>query len=131
MDPTETPRQYFDRLIAERMAANYEHVSLEPAQFTIGSFISATMSITDPEDAAAFYAGLVDNLNSQPDLNPRGAEYVARANIGWCFGEGMKPELIAMWSAVTGASHPVFGTTMPSTSKESFDAGVRLAGVQQ
>lgn len=124
MDPTETPREYYDRLIAEKMAQSYSHLDLDEGKFTIGALIDATMSIRDPEDAAAFYVGMVEYLNEQPDLDPRGAEYVAKANIGWCFGEGMYPELKAMWNDVTGATHPVFDMSSPSAT-EAFAAGMK------
>lgn len=79
---------------------------------TIGDFIRAVLDIDNKEDAERFIRGYMEWLKEQPDLDERGPEFVMRSNIGWCFGEGMKPERIAMWNKVCGATHPVFGTAV-------------------
>lgn len=91
--------------------------------FTIGEFISAIFSIEDETDAKALYDGYLDYLRQQADIGGT-PEDIARSNIGWCFGEGMVPERIKMWVKVCGASHPVFGTTVPSL-QEAFSEGVK------
>ena len=95
-----------------------------PERHNIGDFIGAVMAISTEEEATEFYRGYIDFLEVQPDRT-HPAEYVADANIGWCFGEGMSAEKQAMWSKCTTASHPIFGRTTP-TSKEAFEAGVKV-----
>lgn len=93
---------------------------------TIGHLVRAIMQIHKPEDARQFYEEYVEYLKTCPDLDHRGPEYVARMNIGWCFGEGMAEADRAMWREVCAARHPAFGTmeSNPST-QEAFDAGLR------
>jgi hypothetical protein len=81
---------------------------------TIGDFIGAVMVIDTPENARQFYEGYLTYLENQPDRTMP-PEAVARANIGWCFGEGLAQEKIEMWIHVCHAAHPMFGTTKPST----------------
>lgn len=91
---------------------------------TIGELMEAVFSVENEEDAREFYFGYLEYLRKLPKLQG-GAERIARGNIGWCFGEGMAPEKIKMWSEACGASHPVFGTGTPSP-KEAFEAGVKV-----
>lgn len=95
-------------------------------QMTIGHLCGAVFSMHREEDAAQFYSEYVEWLRNQPDLK-QPAETIARANIGWFFGEGMPDTDRAMWRKV-GASHPVFGgmETIPSP-QEAFAAGVRTS----
>jgi hypothetical protein len=85
------------------------------------------MAIDNEADALRFYDGCVAHLEAQPDRKDP-ADCVAKANIGWCFGEGMDSDRVAMWRKVCGASHPVFG---PMTTKvlpeEAFAAGQQAA----
>jgi hypothetical protein len=85
---------------------------------TIGHFVRATMAISNPDDAARFYRGCVANVQKQIDMGKRESKFTATeaaySNIGWCFGEGMSDEKIAMWCSVCGASNPVFGKVMPT-----------------
>ncbi|KKL19293.1 hypothetical protein LCGC14_2466930, partial [marine sediment metagenome] len=74
-------------------------------------------------DAKKFYQGYLGFLEQFPETKGD-KERVARSNIGWCFGEGMTPDKIKMWSTVCEASHPVFGTTVP-TSEEALEAGIK------
>ncbi len=93
---------------------------------TIGQFIEAVMSISDPIEALLFYQGYLQWLETQ-DTSEHPVEYVAKVNIGWCFGEGMSPRRVEMWSKVCGAYHPVFGTTTNIDPKEAFEAGIKVA----
>lgn len=81
---------------------------------TIGDLISAIMAIDNEPDAYKFIKKYREWLQEQktPDT-----ESVIKANVGWCFGEGMKPETITMWVKVCGASHPIFGRTLPTTTQ--------------
>lgn len=88
---------------------------------TIGQFINAVFQISNEHDAARFYRGHVEWLNGREDLN-QSPETVAKANIGWCYGEGMAAERQEMWSRTTGAAHPVFGRSIP-TPEEAFEIG--------
>lgn len=98
-------------------------------QHTIGDFTRAVMAIASDQDARLFYDGYLRYLDLLP-AEKRSQRYtpeeVAKGNIGWCFGEGMAPERIAMWVKACGAAHPVFGTfDPPPTPEEAFAAGLR------
>lgn len=95
--------------------------------YTIGEFVSAVFSITNESDALEFYKGYLLYQQSHPDRESSNFtdEQATKQNIGWCFGEGMDPEKIEMWIKVCGASHPVFGTTIPTT-REAFEAGLQM-----
>lgn len=94
------------------------------ASHTIGDLYNAVLAIHDANDARAFYVDYVAWLEVQPDLS-HSADAVAKANIGWLFGEGMPPENIRMWVEVCGASHPIFGTMQPRpTPEQAFKAGL-------
>lgn len=95
---------------------------------TVADFIIAVTRVTSEEDARAFYEGYVAWLKDRPDLSAP-AEAVARADIGWCFGEGMCNDSIAMWVRACGASHPVFGQTVPSP-EEAFRMGQQIHAPQ-
>lgn len=94
---------------------------------TLGDFIRAVLAVDTPEHAKAFYAGCVafiqDEINAGTWRSRHSAEDAARANIGWCFGEGMAPEKIAMWTATCQAAHPIFGGAVP-TSAEAMATAV-------
>lgn len=99
-------------------------------RFTIGDLIRAILVIDNPTDAKAFYVSYVEELNKRDDLKDP-AEAIARANIGWCFGEGMARERIAMWVETTSSAHPVFGTMVePLTPEDAFEAGRRMGEAQ-
>lgn len=103
-----------------------------PGGHTIGDLMGAIFAIDNPEDALCFYESYIAWMETLP-AEDRSEQYttaqVARSNIGWCFGEGMDSDRIAMWNTVTGAAHPVFGTMTP-TPQEAFAAGLEL-GEQQ
>ena len=126
---TNTFRNLIDEEIRRDVAYKEEHgysqTKREESGHTIGDFVRATMKIEDEETSKAFYEGCVEFYMDLGNSETY-AEEVARSNIGWCFGEGMKPELIALWSKICGAAHPVFGTMTP-TSEEAFQAGKDLA----
>lgn len=93
---------------------------------TMGDVIAAIFKIDNPEDAGQFYRGYVQDIRLNVPPGPGlilDAEKIAQSNIGWTFGEGMSQERIDMWVAATGASHPFFGTKLP-TSEEAFKMGV-------
>ena len=90
---------------------------------TIGDFVGAVLAIKDAADAQRFYSGCVHwhSIYGQDDkLTP---DAVAKANIGWCFGEGMPSDQREMWIRVCGASHPVFGQSIPS-AEDAFRMGI-------
>lgn len=95
-------------------------------EHTIGDLINAVLSIHDEAEARWFRNGYMDYLEEQPDLNARGATFVADANIGWCFGEGMAESDRAMWRRV-GASHPIFSSmrSEPTARKAGINASSR------
>ncbi len=109
---------------------SYTHLELDEGDFTMGALVSAIMEIDDEAEAKLFYDGYVVYQTNYPGttLGDYPAEKVVKSNIGWCFGEGMKPELRDMWVRLCGASHPVFGTTVPSP-QEALEAGIRLGEV--
>ena len=103
-------------------------ISIPKGQHTIGELVSAVFSITNEKDALDFYKGYLlylQNLSENQKLGCFTDEQIARRNIGWCFGEGMEPSRITMWSNVCQAYHPVFGTSTP-TPKEAYEAGLAL-----
>jgi hypothetical protein len=93
-------------------------------QFSLGDLIGAIMAVDNDADARRFYDGYVVSIREVGKTKELPAD-VARSNIGWCFGEGMEPDRIAMWRRVCDAVHPVFGTyETPPTPAQAFDAGV-------
>ena len=106
----------------------WEFKPRDPDVHTIGDIVGATMKITDPGDARLFFEGQVAWLMKRFSKTKEEAMYVARSNIGWCFGEGMKKELVAMWNQTVKASHPAFGNHLPETPAEAIAAGRVMAG---
>jgi hypothetical protein len=120
--PTQDPRAFFE----ERIRAQFDHdpfTERAPGTHTIGDFIRAVLAVEDEADARRFFDGYVAWLEAQPDRALPALD-VARANVGWCFGEGMSPERVAMWHRLTGSAHPMFGTSMP-TPEQAFAAGMK------
>lgn len=96
---------------------------------TIGDFIRAVLAVDNAEDAKALYWRTVGRIEQQIEdgtwETACTAEEGARSSIGWCFGEGMSSERIAMWGQATGSAHPVFGTMTPwPTPEEAFQSGL-------
>jgi hypothetical protein len=93
---------------------------------TIGDFIRAVLSIGNKEEAAEFYQDLLQYISRQKELSDT-PENIAKANIGWCFGEGMSEDRRAIWREVCGAAHPIFGSmkNMEVSPEEAFEAGRR------
>jgi hypothetical protein len=126
---------YFEECVAQQIEAARQRALSSGwgfkergvGSYFIGDFVGAVMAIETPENAKAFYEGLVLHVQAKIDAgvweSACNAEEAARADIGWCFGEGMSPERIAMWSAVCAATHPVFGTSLP-TPAEAYAAGL-------
>jgi len=131
-DHTHSNRATFDRLIAKQIEVNREHCqrtgttfsARRPGQHTKADFIGALMAIDDSTEALHFYLGYVDWLTET--YPGHDAVATARANISWCFGEGLRSDAQTMWRVVCDAKHPVFGDTLDSTT-DAFQAGVRFA----
>jgi hypothetical protein len=118
---TQEPRAFFE----ERIRAEFDHdpfTERAPGAHTIGDFIRAVLAIEEEADARRFFDGHVAWLEAQPERTLPALD-MARANVGWCFGEGMTPEHVAMWHRLTGSAHPVFGTSKP-TPEQAFAAGM-------
>jgi len=96
----------------------------EKPSHTIAEFITTVCRITDDADAKQFAADYVEWLSKRkkPGHLP---EEIMRANIGFCFGEGMPSEQILMWRKVCNASHPWFGTIVP-TGEQALAMGKAL-----
>lgn len=96
---------------------------------TIGELVNTVLKIDNATDAKSFYDWSVDWVQRQIDAGTWKSDYNAvnatRANIGWCYGEGMSKDRIAMWVEACNASHPVFGQVLPSP-QEAIDSGKRL-----
>lgn len=80
---------------------------------TVGQFIRDVMAIDTEEEMGAFFDHYVAELVGQGQTVER-AKVIARANIGWCFGEGMPADIIDKWVEVTDSAHPIFGIVMPT-----------------
>jgi hypothetical protein len=125
----DTPTQEAQAFFEQRIRAQFDHdpsTERAPGTHTIGDFIRAVLTVEDEADARRFFDGYVAWLESQPERTLPALD-VARANVGWCFGEGMTPERVAMWHRLTGSAHPVFGTSKP-TPEQAFAAGMNAAG---
>ncbi len=123
----------FEEAIQEAIKKRHPSTSPPEGQHTIGEFISAVFSITNEKDALDFYKGYLlhlQNLSEDKKSSNFTEEQVAKQNIGWCFGEGMDPSMITMWSNVCQAYHPIFGTHTP-TPKEAYEAGLSLGKKQK
>lgn len=124
---------FFNNRIEERIAADrakslehgWEFKERTTANHTIGDFVNAVFHVLNGGDARLFYDGYLEWMNLRDPAKRSGqpATEVCRANIGWCFGEGMAPEKIKMWIQVCDASHPIFGQTKPS-HEMAFELGV-------
>jgi hypothetical protein len=79
-------------------------------EFTTGDLMDAIWSVDNEDDARAFFAGHVADIQRQIDEGVWDSRYTpeegARVNIGWMFGEGMAPERVEMWKRATGSYHP-------------------------
>jgi hypothetical protein len=85
-------------------------------EHTIGDLMSAIFAIQEPSEAKDFFESYLAWQRHQPP-DPRWTpEQVVRANIGWCFGEGMEQKYVEMWAQL-GGSHPVFGTAKLTPDK--------------
>jgi hypothetical protein len=85
---------------------------------TIGDFVCEVMAIDNEVTAQKFFEAEVALINAQilagTWKSRCSAEEGARANIGFCFGEGMASERVQMWIKVCDACHPWFGQAVPS-----------------
>jgi len=94
-------------------------------KMTVGEFVSAVCSIHDKEEALAFVESYRAYLIAHPPENGADPADLIMFNIGWCFGEGMRPQDRLMWHGVCGARHPVFGMETPSF-KDALMTGVSM-----
>jgi hypothetical protein len=127
----------YEKLIAEvEKSDKYPRpADMEDGIHTIGTFIKAVFMVGNEKDAREFIEGEIAYIlknstdpmlhQEDPKMNRLEAIKIARSNIGWCFGEGMDKEKIAMWIKATQSSHPVFGTRIP-TSDQAFNAGKKI-----
>lgn len=93
---------------------------------SIGEFVTEVLSIKDEQSARNFVEEYLRWLQRHPHPEETHTpEQLMRANIGWCFGEGMEDRYQAMWIKVCGASHLIFGVNMPST-EEALKVGMEL-----
>ena len=78
---------------------------------SIRAIYDAMNRIDNPDDAKRFFNGYVDYIHQEGKVSQEEAVTIAKANLGWMFGEGMPPKRITMWHEATGAMHPLgFGT---------------------
>jgi hypothetical protein len=92
---------------------------------TIGELVLTVLEIDNERDARAFaeaYGEWIARTYPKESW-----QEVLRANIGWCFGEGMTQERVDMWVRVCGASHPIAGTKLDTTPDQAFAAGMEWA----
>lgn len=111
-----------DRDRANHAQHGWEQTPRRPGRHTIGDFVRATMGVDNIEEARLFHEGYVEYLVAVGCADPTAT---ARANIGWCFGEGMTGERIAMWRATCDAAHPICGTAIP-TPEMAFVMGQQV-----
>jgi hypothetical protein len=97
----------------------------EKKSHAIGEFVGAVLAIDNEADAAAFAERYLEWLRERPN-GKYSPEQLLKDNIGWCFGEGMSSDRIAMWNKICGASHPVFVTQRP-TVEQAIEAGFKMA----
>ena len=75
------------------------------------------LAVDNEADALALFNQEVQRIQSQIDAgtweSDKDAITATHLNIGWCFGEGMPADRIAMWVKVCGAYHPFFGDKPP------------------
>jgi hypothetical protein len=117
---------FFEQKIREQTKLS-NAASIE--RFTIATLIEAVLAIDCDEDARAFYRGYLAWLAAHlPEDAENIPNKIACDNIGWCFGEGMSRERIAMWRRTTPAAHPTLPITEDyrPTAEECFETGLRL-----
>jgi hypothetical protein len=103
----------------------------ELTKFTMGDCVQAIMAIDSINSARSFYEGYVEWLLDNAEFESQSdAERVAKSNIGFCYGEGMSPDRIAMWKEACSAEHLLFGATMP-TPEEAFAEGVKRGSMSK
>lgn len=90
---------------------------------TPNEFIAAVQSVDNPEDAARFYRGLVEEIQGKMDAGewqgPGPAEHYARLAIGIHFGREMPTSRVIMWRA-TFARHGAKLNPLPITDDRVF-----------
>lgn len=126
-DMTTEARKFYEDRINEEIRKNPKRGGAvrTPERHTIGDFMGAVMAIDKPEHARLFFDGYIEQLTEVYGKSKTAATSIARSNVGWCFGEGMPKKQMDMWVAACEASHPVFGTAMP-TAVQAFEAGLKM-----
>ena len=83
-------------------------VAMGRAEGSVGALLYAVRGIHTREEAVALYEGYLEHLRGlRGGAHDRHtAEEIALSNIGWCYGEDMKPEDVEMWKSACGAEHP-------------------------
>ena len=92
--------------------------------YTIGQLISAIMRMKTALEIKEFgvgYRAHLEALHTSESAAP--VDEILKQNIGWCFGEGMAPEIVRMWQEGVGAFHP-FGLDV-KTPDEALEAGMK------
>jgi hypothetical protein len=92
---------------------------------TIGELISTVLAIDNEKDATKFFQDFLMWAERDTNSSLYAPLERVKADIGWCFGEGMSPERIAMWRKVCGAAHPIFGTEIP-TAEKAYQMGIKI-----
>ena len=91
---------------------------------TVGQLISAIMRMKTALEIKEFGDGYRAYLEALP-IEKRAApvDELLKQNIGWCFGEGMAPEIVRMWQEGLGAFHPF--DLAGKTQDEVLEAGMK------
>jgi hypothetical protein len=101
-------REFYEKCITEQIRLRPDRGSVvknrTAENHTIGDFGDAVMAIHDAHDAIRFYNGYVEQMVAVYNHSQKKAEEIARANIGWFFGEGMPKKDIQIWSRVCEAA---------------------------
>ncbi len=93
---------------------------------TIGEVYGPAMQITDPTQAAAYFARIVEHIMRDGKTQEE-AEAMARSNLGYYSGYyGIETQRRV--ERIYGAIHPVFGSVdgPQMTAQEVFDLGVKM-----
>ena len=95
-------------------------------RLTLGESLGPAMEITDPQDAAQYFA---DYVEFQKDNGIQDAENVCRSNLGYYAGY-YSDETRARVERLFGCAHPFFGSIEEKgapTGQEAFEMGRKLA----
>lgn len=90
-------------------------------EMTIGQLYDPTMTMTDPDEAAAYFEALVER-NMRFGNSREEAEKIERSNLGYYSGYG-DSETMRRVNRMFGAVHPIFGANFAPTFEEALQAG--------